>query len=180
MISAAIVYLVCAAIRINNKHDELVMTITNIMYYIGLTFPPICLLDIFKKLLTLLQVIERLPNTNSYAFDDEGIGVNVLVMILSGIFYLTICILKDMLVFHRLFHLIYTRDLKYPMRVNVDSDVQDEIEKVFTMSESDIANSNLVVKNISKLHGNFLAVNQLCLSVDRAECFGLLGVNVRN
>lgn len=114
-----------------------------------------------------------------YSFDDQGIGLNLLILYLSGIVYLTVCILKDTHVFRKLSEMIYTKNEKFPMRLNVDSDVQDEIEKVFTLSESDIANSNLVMKNLSKLYGNLLAVNQLCLKVDRAECFGLLGVNVR-
>lgn len=127
----------------------------------------------------MLEVVEVLPETDTYSFDDEGIGLNLLLLYLTGIIYLTICILKDMHVFRRLSAMIYTKDEKFPMRINVDSDVQDEIEKVFTLSEGDIANSNLVVKNLSKLYGDLLAVNQLCLKVDRAECFGLLGVNVR-
>lgn len=162
-----------------NKKDDLIITITDIIYYVGLAFPPVCLIDVFRKLLTLLEVIEILPDTDMYSFDDQGIGLNLLLLYLSGIVFLTICILIDMHVFRRLSDMIYTKNEKFPMRLNVDSDVQDEIEKVFTLSESDIANSNLVVKNLSKLYGDLLAVNQLCLKVDRAECFGLLGVNVR-
>lgn len=38
-----------------------------------------------------------------------------------------------------------------------------------------IAKNNLVIKDLSKFYGNFMAVNQLCVGVDRGECFGLLG-----
>jgi ATP-binding cassette subfamily A (ABC1) protein 3 len=39
------------------------------------------------------------------------------------------------------------------------------------------AKNNLVMKDFTKFYGNFMAVNQLCVGVDRGECFGLLGVN---
>lgn len=38
-----------------------------------------------------------------------------------------------------------------------------------------IAKNNLVIKDLSKFYGNFMAVNQLSVGVDKGECFGLLG-----
>lgn len=35
----------------------------------------------------------------------------------------------------------------------------------------------MVIKDLSKFYGKFMAVNQISVGVDRAECFGLLGGN---
>ncbi|KAG5670264.1 hypothetical protein PVAND_000541 [Polypedilum vanderplanki] len=45
------------------------------------------------------------------------------------------------------------------------------------MMLSDYQNYNLVMKNVSKYYGDFLAVNQLCIGIGSGECFGLLGMN---
>lgn len=60
----------------------------------------------------------------------------------------------------------------------MDSDVRDEIARVNAMSEKDIGEHNLVLKNLTKYFGSLLAVNRLNLAVDQATCFGLLGLNL--
>lgn len=47
-----------------------------------------------------------------------------------------------------------------------DSDVLEEKYRVRNMNYNQIRSNNLVVKNISKYYGNFLAVNQICVGVD--------------
>lgn len=59
----------------------------------------------------------------------------------------------------------------------VDSDVYAEKNKIRMLSPYYIAKNNLVIKDLSKFYGDFMAVNQLCVGVDKGECFGLLGVN---
>lgn len=77
----------------------------------------------------------------------------------------------------------------------IDFDVVQEKNRVKAMSETDIKNHNLVLMEMSKLYGKFVAVYDMsiaveqlvlhCLFVERfindilfsSECFGLLGVN---
>lgn len=59
----------------------------------------------------------------------------------------------------------------------VDEDVLEERHRIQTMSRMEVDDHRLVVKNVSKTYGKFLAVNQLSIGVDGSECFGLLGVN---
>lgn len=59
----------------------------------------------------------------------------------------------------------------------LDDDVQAEVQKVKSFSSSEIAKRNLVLRGLTKLYKKFVAVNQIHLSVESSECFGLLGVN---
>ena len=63
------------------------------------------------------------------------------------------------------------------LSMNLDSDVNEEIQKVKEMTPEQIKNSNLVLNGLTKYYGKFLAVNQLYLDVESCECFGLLGIN---
>lgn len=58
----------------------------------------------------------------------------------------------------------------------LDSDVKQEKEMVNYMSSGDFSDYNLVMQNVTKFYGDFLAVNQLCTGIKHSECFGLLGV----
>jgi hypothetical protein len=62
-----------------------------------------------------------------------------------------------------------------PLEATLDSDVRDEIEKVKAMTPKDIAEHNLVLRNLTKYFGNLLAVDRVNLAMDQATCFGLLG-----
>jgi len=59
----------------------------------------------------------------------------------------------------------------------IDSDVFAEKSKIRSVSSYLIAKNNLVLKDFTKYYGKMLAVNQLCVGVEKSECFGLLGVN---
>uniref|UniRef100_A0A8W7P6N4 ABC transporter domain-containing protein n=1 Tax=Anopheles coluzzii TaxID=1518534 RepID=A0A8W7P6N4_ANOCL len=58
-----------------------------------------------------------------------------------------------------------------------DDDVLEEKRRVKSLSDGELANKNLVASDLTKYYGKFLAVNQLSVSVEGSECFGLLGVN---
>lgn len=160
-----------------NSKDELLRDIISIVYYISLLFPPACLIDTFKKMMYILGTKALAPETPVYNIDNNCIGLNLLIFSVSGVVYLIICILIDYRVFNAIFDRLFNKKVKFPTRSIIDDDIQAENDKVNRMTESEIANSNLVVKNLSKFYGNFLAVNQLCLAIEPAECFGLLGIN---
>jgi ABC-type glutathione transport system ATPase component len=112
------------------------------------------------------------------SFEESGIGKQLVMMIVGGIFFLTICLLKDFMVFDW-FVYKFLKSLKKPpqMNNNIDIDVKNETERINNMSDEEIAGGNLVLKGLSKYYGGHLAVNQLHLAVGASECFGLLGIN---
>lgn len=156
-----------------NHDDDLIRNTINVIYYFGLMIPPTCLIDILRKMTFILEKIDLAPNTPVYSItDDSGIGLNLLLLLVSGFVYLILCIMKDLNVFGKLRNKMIVKYEKFPTSSNVDSDVEEEIDKVTSMTESEITESVLVLKKLSKFYGNCLAVNQLCLSVDPGECFG--------
>lgn len=95
-------------------------------------------------------------------------------MIISGILFLSICLMFDHLVFEKLINKIKSSRKILPTKTMVDSDVDDEAQKIKRMTESEMKESNLTLQGLSKFYGNNLAVNQLYLGVNTSECFGLL------
>lgn len=49
----------------------------------------------------------------------------------------------------------------------VDSDVMAEKNKIRSITPYPHVSSSLVVKDFTKLYGKFLAVNQICVGVDK-------------
>lgn len=115
-----------------------------------------------------------LTTDHPFHFGTNGIGSNIVLMIVSGILFLTICILVDHLVFEKLIHRLKVIRKNFPTKNIVDDDVVDETQKIKGMTNSEINEANLTLQGLSKFYGNNLAVNQLYLGVNTSECFGLL------
>lgn len=113
-----------------------------------------------------------------FSFDHGGLGRCIILNIISGIFYLTICLLIDLRFFTKIYYnyIDRPRDL-YDPSATLDIDVRAEIEKIRQMSQNDINSRNLILRRLTKIYKNFVAVNQLFLEVPPRECFGMLGVN---
>lgn len=61
---------------------------------------------------------------------------------------------------------------------NEDSDVRLERERVNTDDIKEVTSSeSIVIKNLKKYYSGFLAVDEVCVTVSKQECFGLLGQN---
>lgn len=88
------------------------------------------------------------------------------------------CLLKDHMLFDWFIYKFLTLPRKLPpVSQDLDEDVHDELIRVQNMDEEELAQKKLVLKDLSKFYSSQLAVNQLNLSVESAECFGLLGIN---
>lgn len=87
---------------------------------------------------------------------------------------MSICLMLDHLIFERLIYKIKAIRQKFPTKSIVDDDVENELQKIKTMTNSEFLDGNLVLKGLSKFYGKNLAVNQLYLGVNTSECFGLL------
>lgn len=59
----------------------------------------------------------------------------------------------------------------------IDTDVRAEKTQIRAVTPYLQATNNLVIKDLTKFYGKMLAVNQICVGVQKGECFGLLGVN---
>ena len=86
--------------------------------------------------------------------------------------------MKDFLIFDKITYKISKRSNKIPPKSAVmDDDVQAESDKIGQLNKLQMKNENLVLQGLTKYYNSNLAVNQLRLSVENGECFGLLGVN---
>jgi hypothetical protein len=142
-----------------------------IIFWIGLLFAPFSLINIFEK----IQVTKYIEGM-IWDFDD-GIGINLVMMSVGSILFMSIVVMKDFLVFTWIKYKMFgnsSKNLPLPNPTG-DDDVQKEIERVKSKSASQILQSNLVLDGLSKFYGKNLAVNQLHVSVEPAECFGILG-----
>ena len=69
-------------------------------------------------------------------------------------------------------------DTESRTEVHEDSDVKQERECINSSEiNSLISKESIVIKNLAKVYGNFTAVDKICVSVGKQECFGLLGQN---
>lgn len=99
-------------------------------------------------------------------------------MKLSGLLFLSICLMIDFRVFESFKYKFTSQSPPLLTRNDyIDDDVQAEIDRVKNLTTSQIADSNLVLKGLTKYYSKFLAVNQIYLDVDSSECFGLIGIN---
>lgn len=100
------------------------------------------------------------------------------MMLYSGIFFLFVCILNDFLVFATVRNKLCSRNTESSTPGSeTDLDVEREKEKVLNLLKDEINEYNLVLYDLTKYYGSFLAVNRLNLTVGKSECFGLLGIN---
>lgn len=102
---------------------------------------------------------------------------NIIMMLASGVTWISICLMADHLVFERLFYKVGNKSVPIKAAMISDEDVLAENKKIKNMEAVDLKAANLVLTGLSKSYSSNLAVNQLHLGVDNSECFGLLGVN---
>ncbi|KAK4876911.1 hypothetical protein RN001_009417 [Aquatica leii] len=116
---------------------------------------------------------------NYYSWKAPGIGRNVFFSILVGIVLIGLLLLKEYRIFEKIRYSFQTKVERTDSLQIIprDEDVNQERERIKNMTLNDIKNYNLVLYNVSKYYKNFLAVDKLCLAVNKFECFGLLGVN---
>nr|XP_036860350.1 ATP-binding cassette sub-family A member 3 isoform X1 [Manis javanica]XP_036860351.1 ATP-binding cassette sub-family A member 3 isoform X1 [Manis javanica]XP_036860355.1 ATP-binding cassette sub-family A member 3 isoform X1 [Manis javanica]XP_036860356.1 ATP-binding cassette sub-family A member 3 isoform X1 [Manis javanica] len=125
---------------------------------------------------------------NFYAWEAPGVGRFVASMATSGLAYLAVLFLMETELPQRLKTCIcasrrqralmeaYTRTPALPE----DQDVADERNRILAASPDSLPVPPLVVKELSKVYEQqapLLAVDKICLAVQKGECFGLLGFN---
>ncbi|KAK5642702.1 hypothetical protein RI129_008869 [Pyrocoelia pectoralis] len=116
--------------------------------------------------------------TNYYDMESPGIGRNVLFLSCVGTFLILVLFSIELRLYEKIANKInFTKRHRTCESKLLDDDVLHEQEKVRDIPLHNIHNTAVVMKNVTKYYGNFLAVDNLCLSIGKYECFGLLGIN---
>ncbi|XP_017334205.1 phospholipid-transporting ATPase ABCA1 isoform X2 [Ictalurus punctatus] len=157
--------------------DEHLNEVNRILKKVFLVFPHFCLgrglIDMAKNQ-AMADAFQRLGNKQTLEpLAWDFVGKNLFAMAVEGIVFFIFTVLLQYKFFIH-FRLWSEPDL--PPLGPEDEDVANERERVKSnKTQKDI----LTVRDLSKVYkaGKRPAVNQLCLSIPRKECFGLLGVN---
>lgn len=115
--------------------------------------------------------------------NQNGILEETLFLLFSSILYITIILLIDYKIFHRLYQFVFNKIIgtgdSYK-DVNEDPDVGGERDKVDAAKthSNDASSPLLLVDNlVKKFSFKFTGVRGVSFAVSPGECFGLLGVN---
>ncbi|XP_012941784.1 ATP-binding cassette sub-family A member 3 [Aplysia californica] len=124
---------------------------------------------------------------NYLAWDLPGIGSYLVFMAIQGVLYILLVLLIEFHVFQRIWYLIRgapnmgMEPASYEQSAGgqaEDSDVAAERQRVNSSPASVLSNADsLLLVNLFKRYGTFVAVDHICVGVPEQECFGLLGQN---
>ncbi|XP_058456303.1 phospholipid-transporting ATPase ABCA3-like isoform X2 [Malaya genurostris] len=129
---------------------------------------------------------KRCCSTDIFSFQSNGISRNLAYMLAVGTVSFIVLLLKESRIVSCTVKckkpwgsapIESFSDSKETIAFNEDSDVLAERERTCLLRQNELQQHVLVLKDVSKLYGSFLAVDRLSLTVDNYECFGLLGVN---
>ncbi len=135
--------------------------------------------------------------TDYFSFDYPGIGRSVTFLAAQGVFYIFCLFLLEFGITKAFWQKVIesatsarnevntedepitSRTLQRTLSIEQDSDVMAENERIMRtgLSELHQQGNSLVLSQIRKFYGNFLAVDRLTVGIPQGECFGLLGVN---
>lgn len=111
-----------------------------------------------------------------YAYDDPGIYRALLYMTVTAIVFFILILIIESRAVCKLMNLIQIV-LKGPKPKSkrphlcdgciIERDVKNEKYKVNDMKEVDMKSHNLVLDNLAKYYGKFMAVRGICLVVER-------------
>lgn len=137
-----------------------------ILGWIFLTLPHYSLLRCAESLANSAH----LPDLNVYDWNEPGISIYLTYMGVSGVVYFMLLFMIEFRVFSKVIQCTrgtFEGTLPSQQESAIDDDVKEEKEKVDTMSSQDLQVNNLVLQNLSKFYGKFLAVNQISVAVKR-------------
>ena len=130
-------------------------------------------------------------------FEYPGIGRSISFLAMQGTVYLFILFLMEFGVTKTFWQKVMesaksaqnevtttdtpvtSRTLQRTLSIEEDSDVVAEKERIMGTSLADLhaEGNSLILSEIRKFYGSFLAVDRLTVGIPQGECFGLLGVN---
>lgn len=106
---------------------------------------------------------------NHFDWEDPGITQNLIFLLCTSIVLFSILLaLESGILQSGIYFILRLCRRKFSPEISnedVDDDVLQEKHRLNTMSTSEITAHNLLVRQLSKFYGNFLAVNQISVAV---------------
>lgn len=105
-----------------------------------------------------------------FDFDNYGIGRHLMYLFVVGAVAFVVLLLVEYEIVSSVFYAIKSSFTKFTLNESnepLDADVLEEKDKVQSMTELKIQSYNLVVNNMSKVYGKFVAVNNMCVAVEQ-------------
>lgn len=102
----------------------------------------------------------------------KTITTDLLYMFGSGVVFIIVLVLIEFNVLSKIYSSFirkFRRALPVVQFSTLDDDVSEEKQKVEAMTTDDLQVNNLVLNNLTKFYGTFLAVKQLSVAVKRCE-----------
>lgn len=119
---------------------------------------------------TFVFIIQSLE-TGTYAFEEPGIGRNLIYMVATGIVSFLVLLIIEYRVFEGVTYYLHSFfERKLPLMTvegEIDTDVDAEKKRVKQMTMADLETNNLVLQSLTKFYGSFLAVNQISIGIQR-------------
>lgn len=116
-----------------------------------------------------------------YSWYEPGIGRYLFSFFVTTIIFFTILFIIEQDVLAKAIKIICRPPKKtdHPPKYDneIDDDILNEKKKANALTLADTHFTNLVLKNISKSYGKFVAVNQISLIVRGTEFIGIAGMN---
>lgn len=152
-------------------------------------FPHYCLGQGFIQMSYLYNVAELKKEFgvegNYDPFEFNNNGRNLLAMFIQGIVYFTLNILIQ---YNFFIHFKPESDLSKLDLPSSNSKEDDDVARErLRILNDDSVNDYVKLKNVTKIYKRYelkkckfnkhVAVNDLCLGIQRGECFGLIGIN---
>lgn len=110
-------------------------------------------------------------NRDVFQWEDPGIARALTYMIVVGLVSFIMLLLKEYRVFEFMLYkcraIVQKPQIPHSEDGFVDDDVMNEKNKIRNILPHDIKKHNLVVKDMTKIYNNFLAVNQLSVAVEQ-------------
>lgn len=126
--------------------------------------------ELICQIAPIFNVTAPCCGNDYFDFDNYGIGRNLMFLFLVGLFSFIVLLLNEYGVIATLFYSIKSCFTKFTLSTSddtIDSNVLEEKEKVRNMSKSEAESYNLVVNGMSKVYGNFVAVNNISVAVEQ-------------
>jgi ATP-binding cassette subfamily A (ABC1) protein 1 len=185
VLSGLLTTITSAIMQFLQQYDDSYDGISSQLHQVFLVFPPYCLgqglVDIAYDYYTV-EINKQygdlgvdVQSVKPFSQDEHAIGTSIAVMLAEG----TACILIVLLVEYQFFTEYWLKSCKKVVKNNVmieeDEDVSTERSKVMNCDSKDAV---VQLIQLTKVYNSQLrAVDNVCLSVSKGECFGLLGVN---
>lgn len=131
---------------------------------------PGCTRELMCQLLPQFNITAPCCGNDYFDWENYGIGRHLFFMFLVGIAVFTFLLLSEYGLIATLIYKIrsyFTSSKPIVSDEILDSNVLEEKEKVKAMSKSEIENHNLVINGMSKVYGNFVAVNDMHIAVEQ-------------